>query len=198
MSFRRPIYKNHMYRIECNLFDILAVDTDRRFVRVEPQVTMGQLTATLSPIGWSIPIVPELDDLTVGGLVMGTGIESSSHAYGLFQHICVSYELCLADGSTVNCSANENADLFAAVPWSYGTLGLLTAVDIRIVPISKYVKLRYELVMGLENICRKFEEQSKCMDNDFVEGIMYDRNEAVIMTGQMVADENVDRKKVYH
>ena len=27
----------------------------------------------------------ELDDLTVGGLVMGTGIETSSHIYGLFQ-----------------------------------------------------------------------------------------------------------------
>lgn len=29
--------------------------------------------------------VLELDDLTVGGLVMGTGIETSSHNYGLFQ-----------------------------------------------------------------------------------------------------------------
>ena len=56
---------------------------------------MGQLTDTLdrfskcflinykksylSRLGWTIPIVPELDDLTVGGLVMGTGIETSSH-----------------------------------------------------------------------------------------------------------------------
>ena len=39
-----------------------------------------------------------------GGLVMGTGIESSSHKYGLFQHICKSYELVLADGSVVTCS----------------------------------------------------------------------------------------------
>ena len=30
-------------------------------------------------------IFAELDDLTVGGLVMGTGIETSSHIYGLFQ-----------------------------------------------------------------------------------------------------------------
>jgi delta24-sterol reductase len=35
---------------------------------------------------------------------MGTGVESSSHKYGLFQHICVSYELVLADGSLVTCS----------------------------------------------------------------------------------------------
>ena len=36
--------------------------------------------------------------------MMGTGLESSSHKYGLFQHICVSYELVLADGSLVTCS----------------------------------------------------------------------------------------------
>lgn len=35
---------------------------------------------------------------------MGTGIESSSHVHGLFQHICASYELVLADGSLVRCS----------------------------------------------------------------------------------------------
>jgi delta24-sterol reductase len=55
----------------------------------EPLVTMGQITATLDQLGWTIPILPELDDLTVGGLVMGTGIETSSHKFGLFQHICL-------------------------------------------------------------------------------------------------------------
>lgn len=35
---------------------------------------------------------------------MGTGIETSSHKFGLFQHICVSFEMVLADGSVVTCS----------------------------------------------------------------------------------------------
>jgi hypothetical protein len=39
-----------------------------------------------------------------GGLIMGTGIETSSHKHGLFQHICVSFELVVADGSVVKCS----------------------------------------------------------------------------------------------
>jgi hypothetical protein len=41
--------------------------------------------------------------------VMGTGVESTSHKYGLFQHICVSYELVLADGSLVTCSKVRNS-----------------------------------------------------------------------------------------
>lgn len=65
---------------------------------------MGLLSKTLEPLGLSLAVVPELDQLTIGGLVMGTGVESSSHIYGLFQHICLEYELVLADGSVVTCS----------------------------------------------------------------------------------------------
>lgn len=66
VSLRVGIYKNHLQNIDVNLIDILQVDTVRKVVRVEPLVTMGQVTATLNPLGWTLPIVPELDDLTVG------------------------------------------------------------------------------------------------------------------------------------
>ena len=32
-------------------------------------MTMGQITACLNPLGWTLPVLPELDDLTVGELV---------------------------------------------------------------------------------------------------------------------------------
>lgn len=35
-------------------------------VRVEPLANMGQVTALLNATGWTLPVVPELDDLTVG------------------------------------------------------------------------------------------------------------------------------------
>lgn len=66
MSFREGKYKNTLETIDINLMDVLEVNTSKQFVRVEPLVTMGQLTATLLPLGWTIPVVPELDDLTVG------------------------------------------------------------------------------------------------------------------------------------
>ena len=49
-----------------------------------------QITATLNPLGWTLPVVPELDDLTVGGLVCGVGVETSSHRYVLIAFgVCV-------------------------------------------------------------------------------------------------------------
>lgn len=54
---------------------------------------------------------------------MGTGIESSSHKYGLFQHICTAYELVLADGSFVRCTpvSSEMGDIPGhQVSWGWG------------------------------------------------------------------------------
>lgn len=157
-------------------------------------VTMGQLSATLNPLGWTIPVLPEIDDLTVGGLVMGTGIESSSHKHGLFQHICVSYELVLSDGSVITCSEDERADLYYSVPWSYGTLGILTCVTIKIVPAKKYVKLEYEPLKNIDVFTERFSLVSRDRKSEFVEGILFNNNEGVLMTGNLVDD--VDKDKV--
>src|SRR5690606_714023 len=90
-----------------------------------------------------LPVVPELDDLTVGGLSMGFGIETSSHKYGLFQHICVAFEVVMPDGSLVRATKDENPDLFYGLPWSHGTLGFLVAAELKIVPAKKFVHLKY-------------------------------------------------------
>ncbi len=91
--------------------DILEINAKERYVRVEPMVTIGRLMEALVERGWMVPIVPEIGedfffksklvawdiafwlilpgDLTIGGLVMGGGIESTSHKYGIWQHICL-------------------------------------------------------------------------------------------------------------
>ncbi|KAJ8278986.1 hypothetical protein COCON_G00060520 [Conger conger] len=193
VSLRVGKYKKTHKNIMINMMDILEVDTKRQIVRVEPLANMGQLTALLNSIGWTLPVLPELDDLTVGGLIMGTGIESSSHIYGLFQHICVAYEVVLADGSLVRCTAKENSDLFYAVPWSCGTLGFLVAAEIRIIPARTWVKLTYEPVHGLEKICQRFAQESANKENQFVEGLQYTLDEAVIMTGVMTEEAEPDK-----
>ncbi|XP_066258952.1 delta(24)-sterol reductase-like [Euwallacea similis] len=193
VCFRQPKYKSTMTNIEVDLVDILEIDVDKKVIRVEPRVSMGQLTATLIPLGWTIPVLPEIDDLTVGGLVMGTGIESSSHKYGLFQHICQSFELVLSDGSLIKCSKDHNPDIFYAVPWSYGTLGILTAVEIKLIPAKKYVKLTYQAINGAENIANNFTKASKNLNNEFVEALGYSEDEAVIMTGTMTDEVENDK-----
>ena len=67
------------FQIQINLSNIISLDTVNQIVRVEPMVSIGILNDYLIKLGWTVPVVPELDDLTIGGLVMGGGIETTSH-----------------------------------------------------------------------------------------------------------------------
>lgn len=170
--------------IDVELHDVLDLDVERGVVRVEPRVNMGQLTRWLAPRGCTVPVVAELDDLTVGGLILGYGIESSAHKYGLFADTVVAAEVVLADGRLVRASATENADLFHALPWSYGALGFLTAVELRVIPAKPYVRVTYEPVLGLDAICTRFTELCTASEPpEFLEMLFFDLDRAVIVHG---------------
>ena len=64
--------------------------------------------------------------------------------------------MCLADGTVVQASKDENADLFGALPWSYGTLGVLLSVKLRIMPCKPYVRLTYFPYTDQEMACAHF------------------------------------------
>ena len=193
MSFRYPAYKSHATRLSTNtLVDILQYDSGR--VRCEPLVTIGQLSRhLLEQHGARLEIVPELDDLTVGGMLNGCGVESSSFKYGLFQHICTGIELITADG-TVRCvDADTDADLFHAIPWSHGSLAIVTAVTLRTVPCEKYVKLSYEVVTGRQQLQDRLIgacKTGKQAGVEFIEAIAFDADRAVLMTGRMTNSDS--------
>lgn len=74
------------------------LNVEKMTIKVEPGVTMGQITKFLIPRGYTLPVLPELDDLTIGGLINGCGVESASFHYGMFQHICREFEVVMANG----------------------------------------------------------------------------------------------------
>lgn len=188
VAVRAGDHKRRGHPIDLDLHDILEVDVPGRRIRVEPRVNMAQITRRLVPMGFTLPVVPELDDLTAGGLLLGYGIESSSHRFGLFADTVRAVEVVLADGRVVWASREAHPDLFHALPWSYGCHGLVTAMDIDIVPTEPFVRITYEPVEGLDAIVARFTELA-CADDppEHVEGLLYSRDTAVIMHGDACA-----------
>jgi delta24-sterol reductase len=202
VSLQYRKYKKKWNAIEMPLYDILDIDTDNLIVRVEPFVSIGQLTHALNPKGYTLPVVPEMDDLTIGGLINGTGIESSSHKYGLFHEIVIELELLLGDGSVVTATAdNEHSDLFLAVPWSYGTIALLLSTKLKLIRCKEYVKLTYTPHHERESYVEHMRQLSGEYQKDgegseismFVEGLAYSLDTAVVMAGDFVAASEVPR-----
>lgn len=201
LSYRN--YKKQWNAIEMPLYDILSIDTDNLIVHVEPFVSIGQLTHKLNPLGYTLPVVPEMDDLTIGGLVNGTGIESSSHKYGLFHEIITELELLLGDGTVVVATKdNEYSDLFHAVPWSYGTIALLLSAKLKLIPCKEYVKLTYTPFHDKEAYVEYMRQMSGEYNTDgtspamFVEGLAYSLNTAVVMTGEFADKSEVEKGKL--
>ncbi len=61
---------------------------------------------------------------------MKTTVATQLYAYNYNVIIGKGYETVLSDGSVVWCNKDERMELYSAIPFSYGTLGFLTAVDL--------------------------------------------------------------------
>lgn len=144
----------------------------------------GFLNRLLVSQGYTLPIVPELDMLTIGGLIMGGGIESTSHKYGLFHHICIQYEVVTSDGECIIADLETNSDVFHALPFSYGTLGFLTSVTIKIVTFKPYLRLTYRPTFSLEETCKVLERETYRWDRIGIltNRVLYDSNSWVTLT----------------
>ena len=138
----------------------------------------------LYPLGYALPVVPEFKSLTVGGLIVGGGgISSSSLKYGYFHYHCIEYTVVLGNGEIIKVSKEKHAELFAALPLSYGTLGTIVDVKMSIIKIRQNVFLEFESLTSekdVENVLKRSKEY------DFMEGIMYSKDRIVMIKGMFV------------
>ncbi|CAO2040103.1 unnamed protein product [Urochloa humidicola] len=204
VGMRNVDYKRaRRFEVDLSAFsNILEIDTERMVAKVEPLVSMGQLTKVTCPMNLSLAVAPEFDDLTVGGLINSYGISGSSHIYGLFSDTVVAMEVILADGRVVRATKdNEHSDLFYGMPWSQGTIGFLVSAEIKLIPIKEYMRLTYTPVRGtLKEIAQAYADSFVPKDGDpakvpdFVEGMVYSPSEGVMMTGVYATKEEAKKK----
>ena len=71
--------KNACHKVPIPLYDILALDEAKMTVRVEPMVSVGDITRYLIPRGYTLAVTLEIADATLGGLAFGVGMTTYSH-----------------------------------------------------------------------------------------------------------------------
>ncbi|CAM9420866.1 unnamed protein product [Phaeothamnion confervicola] len=197
MSTRTATFKEDCNRIRVFLRDILEVDTEKMIIRTEPLVDMRYMTRHLAPKGLQLAIQVEMEDLTIGGLTMGLGMEVDSHLFGLIQETVVAFEIVLSDGKLVRATRdNEHAALFHALPWSHGTLGFLVAVELKILRNKPYVHMKYEPCHTQQRLAERLKELSESPDAPlFLEATVYSKETSVIQMGEF-ADKPADTSKI--
>lgn len=162
---------------------------EERKVLVEPNVPMDRLVDTTLKDGLMPPVVMEFPGITVGGGFAGSAGESSSFKHGYFSETVDWVEMVLGDGSVVKASRSENADLFHAAAGAAGTLGIITLLELRLVPAKPYVRLTYRPASSMEEAVASIKKETENPGNEYVDGIVYSRCSAVVMTGALTDEK---------
>jgi delta24-sterol reductase len=184
-SLRRQDYRNSKVIDISDMDEIIDVDVEQRFAITEPNVPMDKLLQHTLKYDLMPLIVMEFPGITVGGAIQGGATESSAFKYGGFHDTCVEYEIILGNGDLLTVNKNNHNDLYKETACSYGTLGIITKVKLRLVPASRHVQLTYYRVNSFEE-ARELMLQQTTQKHDFIDGIMFASNRGVVMTGDMV------------
>jgi len=167
---------------------VIEIDPERRIAEVEGMTTFEDFTDAALSRGLRPPVVPELKTITVGGAVSGLGIEASSFRYGLVHETIEEMEILCADGTIRLCRPdNENADLFYAIPNSYGTLGYILRLRMKLLQAAPFVRLSHRRFSELTPFLAEME--TACAPGpqmpDFVEGVAFAPDELVLTTARL-------------
>ncbi len=121
---------------ELNLADLQVV--------VEPGVIPEQLNQALAPEGFFFPPDPgSVKMCTIGGMVANNASGMRAVKYGTTKHYVLGLEVVLADGSVITTGGARSRvlktvsgyDLTGLFTGSEGTLGIITAIRLRVVPL---------------------------------------------------------------
>lgn len=99
-------------------------------------VSLAEILQDFAPRGWMPMITPGTKYVTVGGCIANDVHGKAHHAQGSFEQSVESFRILLSDGSIVEASRHQHADLFGGCFGGMGLLGILLSARIRLRKVS--------------------------------------------------------------
>ena len=123
---------------------VLEVDLPNGRIVVEPGVTNTEVSTAVAPTHFYPPDPSSQIVCSIGGNVAENSGGAHCFKYGFTTNYVTGLEIVLADGEVVTLGGKEvdhpGYDLLGAFVGSEGTLGICTAVTLRVVPVPEAIK----------------------------------------------------------
>ncbi|KAI0834871.1 FAD-binding domain-containing protein [Hypoxylon sp. FL0890] len=165
---------------------ILEVDNVKKTALVEPNVHMDALVNATVSNGLVPLVVMEFPGITVGGGFSGSAGESSSCRYGPFDSTINWIEIVLPNGESAKASKTEKPDLFWGAASAFGTLGIVTLLEVQLRDAKNYVELTHYPMGSVTDACAKIQEEVANPATDFVDAIAFSSKSAAVCSGRLV------------
>ena len=185
-STRKTSFQGNRIVDTSELSHILSVDKATKTALVEPNVSMGLLVEATIKHGLMPPVVPEFPGITAGGAFSGTAGESSSFRYGFFDNTVNWIEIVLANGEVITASKIQYSDIFYGAAGSFGTLGVVTNIEIQLIDAKPFVEVTYSPVYSILDAIQQIEAASQDLNNEFVDAIQFNEGQGLVMTGHLI------------
>jgi FAD/FMN-containing dehydrogenase len=170
-----------------HLNHVLEVNPDRKTILVEPNVPMDELAQASLAHGLIPLVVMEFPGITAGGGFSGTSGESSSFRHGFFDSTVNRIEVVLANGEirTTSQRVDSEQELFWAAASSFGTLGVVTMLEIQCREANPYVELTYHSTSSMSQAMKVFREATANPATEYLDGVIYAPDHIVVCAGRL-------------
>lgn len=138
---------------------LIAFDDATGALVCEAGVLLSDIIDAFVPRGWFVPVTPGTRRVTIGGMIASDVHGKNHHGAGSFCDQLLWLELDLGDGRVLRCSADENADLFAATCGGMGLTGMIVRAALRMVAIeTAWMRQRTVRARDLDEAMALFEQ----------------------------------------
>lgn len=110
----------------------IAFDPASGVLRCEAGVLLADILDLVVGQGWFLPVTPGTKFVTVGGAIANDVHGKNHHVAGCFSEHVLGFELLRSDDTRRWCSAQENADWFAATVAGLGLTGVITQAELQL------------------------------------------------------------------
>src|SRR4051794_26668117 len=112
----------------------VSIDRMRGTARIEAGVKWAKVLEAAAPFGLT-GLCGSSSDVGVVGYTLGGGLGSLGRKYGFSADSVLSVEVVTADGALRMVCAEQEPELFWAVRGGKGNLGVVTAIELQLVPV---------------------------------------------------------------
>jgi FAD/FMN-containing dehydrogenase len=114
----------------------LRIDAKQQRATIGAGLMWGEVLEKTQAVGLA-PLLGSSPGVGVTGYTLGGGIGWLARKYGLAADSVISFVVVNADGVTLRASREENSELFWGLRGGGGGLGIVTAMEIRLYPVSQ-------------------------------------------------------------
>ena len=132
---------------------LISFDPATRLLRAEAGTSLAAMLDWLVPRGWFLPVTPGTRHVTLGGAVANDVHGKNHHGAGTFGRWVRAIGLLRSDGSEQVLRPGD--ELFAATVGGLGLTGLITWVEVELMPIaSSMIEAEDEVFENLDGFFR--------------------------------------------